>query len=60
MFKTKIILIYIDQYKTDKENLENTTEDVNKKITDTSGLVATIALNKKLLKLRTRDQILIV
>ena len=38
----------INQYNTDKQNLEKKIEDVDKKISDTSGLVTTTVFNTKL------------
>ena len=40
-------LIHINQYNTDKLNLEKKIEDVDKRIPDTSGLVTATALNTK-------------
>ena len=54
-------LIHIKQYKTDKENLEKKIEMlIKKKKTDTSGLVTTTILNSKLVKLKTKYQVLVV
>ena len=41
-------LIHINQYKTDKQNLEKKTEYVDIKILDASGLVTTTLLNTKI------------
>ena len=41
-------LIHINQYNTDKQNLEKKIGDVHKKIPDISGLVATTVLNTKI------------
>ena len=38
----------INQYNTDKQNLEKKIEDVDKKISDTSDLVTTTVFNTKL------------
>ena len=43
-------LININQYSIDKQNLEKKIEDADKKIPDTSGLVATTVLNTKISK----------
>ena len=39
---------HINQYNTDKQNLEKNVEDVNKKIPGTIGLVTTTVLNTKI------------
>ena len=41
-------LIHINQYNTDKQNLEKTIGDVDEKIPDVSGLVITTVLNAKI------------
>ena len=41
-------LIDINQYKTDEQNLGKKNADVDKKITETSALVTTTALNTKI------------
>ena len=41
-------IIHINQYNTDKQNLEKKIGDVDKKIPDTSGLVTTTVLNTKI------------
>ena len=41
-------LIHINQYNTDKQNLEKTVGDVDEKIPDVSGLVITTVLNAKI------------
>ena len=41
-------LIFINQYNTDKQNLEKKVGDIDKKIPDTSGLVTTTVLNTKI------------
>ena len=43
-------LIHLNQYNTDKQNLEKKTVDVDKKIPDVSGLVTTTILNTKFSK----------
>ena len=53
-------LIHIKQYNTDKENLGKKIEMLIKKKTDTSGLVSTTILNSKLVKLKTKYQVLVV
>ena len=42
-------LIYLNQYNTDKQNIETKLGDVDKKVSDTSGLVTTNILNMKFL-----------
>ena len=42
------ILIHINQYNTDKQNLEEKVGDVDKKIPDISELVTTTVLNTKI------------
>ena len=41
-------LIYLNQYNTDKQNLEKKNGYVDKQIADTSGLVTTTVLNTKI------------
>ena len=41
-------LIHINQYNTDKQNLEKNLGDVDKKIPDVSGLVTATVLNTKI------------
>ena len=41
-------LIHINQCNRDKKNLEKKTRDVDKKVSDTSGLVTTTVLNTKI------------
>ena len=41
-------LIHINQYNTDKQNLEKEIGGVDKKLSDTSGLVTTTVLNTKI------------
>ena len=43
-----ITLIHINQYNTGKKKLEKKIRDAYKEIPDTSGLVTTIVLNKKI------------
>ena len=52
-------LTHINQCNTDKPSLQNTTGDVDQKMPDTSGLVTTTILNKKLVKLRIKFLIMI-
>ena len=40
-------LVHINQHNTDKQNLEKTIEDINKKISDTNGLMTTTVSNTK-------------
>ena len=47
-------LIYINQYNTDKKNLEKNTGNVDKKIPDTSVLVTTTALNTKIIQVKNK------
>ena len=53
-------LIHINQYNTDKQNLEEKPEMLIKKIPDTIRLVTTTVLNKKLVKLRRKYHLLVV
>ena len=45
-------LIYINQYNTDKQNLEHKIGDVNKKIPDIRRLLTATALNTKIIKVK--------
>ena len=47
-FPKATTLIHMNQYNTDKQNLEKKIGDVNKKIPDASGLVTTTVLNTKI------------
>ena len=51
---TDAILIYINQYNTDKQNLEKNTRYVHKEIPDTSGLVTTTVLNTNIREVEDR------
>ena len=53
-------LIHINQYNTDKQNLEEKPEMLIKKIPGTIRLVTTTVLNKKLVKLRRKYHLLVV
>ena len=53
-------LIRINHYNTDKHNLEKKFEDIDKKISYVSSLVATTVLNTKLEKLKIKFLILVV
>ena len=53
-------LIHINQYNTDKQNLDKKIGEVDKKIPRTSGLLTATVLNTKIKKLRTKCQILVV
>ena len=53
-------LVHINQYNTDKQNLEKKIGEVDEKITDTSCLMTTTVLKQKLVKLRTKYQIQVV
>ena len=52
-------LFHINQYNTDKQNLDKKMEMLIKKIPNTSSLVATTLLNTKTVKLRTKFLIMI-
>ena len=47
-------LIYINQYNTDKQNLEKKIGDVDTKIPDTSGLATTTVLNTKISEVKNK------
>ena len=47
-------LIHINQYNTDKQNLEKKIRDVDKKVPDTSGLVTTTVLNTKISEVQNK------
>ena len=47
-------LTHINQYKTDKQNLEKEIENVDKKIPDVSGLVTTTVLDTKFSELENK------
>ena len=53
-------LIHINQYNTDKQNLDKKIGEVDKKTPRTSGLLTATVLNTKIKKLRTKCQILVV
>ena len=51
----QLLLIYINQYNTDKQNLEKKIRDVDKNISDVRGLVTTLLfLMQKLEKMKTK------
>ena len=51
----QLLLIYINQYNTDKQNLEKKIRDVDKNISDVRGLVTTLLfLMQKLEKLKKK------
>ena len=51
----QLLLIYINQYNTDKQNLEKKIRDVDKNISDVRGLVTTLMfLMQKLEKLKKK------
>ena len=51
----QLLLIYINQYNTDKQNLEKKIRDVDKNISDIRGLVTTVLfLMQKLEKMKTK------
>ena len=47
-------LIHINQYNTDKQNLEKKIKDIDKKIPDMSGLVTTTILNTKFIEVENK------
>ena len=51
----QLLLIYINQYNTDKQNLEKKIRDVDKNVSDVRGLVTTLLfLMQKLEKLKKK------
>ena len=52
-------LIHINQYNTDKQNLEKKIGDADQKIPDTSGLVTTTVLNTKVNEVENKFLIMI-
>ena len=53
-------LIHINQYNTNKQNLEKKLKIQKNKIPDTSDLVTKTDLNTKIMKLRTKDRIVVL
>ena len=47
-------LIHLNEYNTDKQNLEKKSGDVDKKISDMNGLVTTTILNTKIIKIENK------
>ena len=52
-------MIHINQYNTDKQNLEKKIGDADQKIPDTSGLVTTTVLNTKVNEVENKFLIMI-
>ena len=56
----QLLQFYINQYNTDKHNLEKIIGDADKKIPNTSSLVTTTVLNTKIREVENKIPILVV